>query len=200
MLAQAESKGDREACNAIHEEHLRLNCQKSVDGKRLQTMSVSGQISPEFCQTLHEDFRSACKKTYRDTSDTQTYQNAIAGSDATLCENIYATEQRNACVDAILFQKAMKTSDSTLCESMRDAQKRMSCLTATVRQTDTNAFQLIVAQGNVDECEKIQDVSLKNQCHDMILMKYARENKDYSVCSSLRNTGLQFPCVQMTKQ
>ncbi len=199
MLAQAESGEDRDACNAIHEEHLRLNCQKSVDEKRLQSMNKSGSVSPEFCQTLHEDFRSECKKTYRDMSDTNTYNTALQDGNTNACESIYATELRNTCVDTVLFQKAMKSSDSTLCESMRDAPKKMACLTATVRQTDTNAFQLIVAQGDIAACENIQDMGLKNQCHDMILMKLARENKDYSICSSLRNTGLQFPCIQMTK-
>ncbi len=200
VLVEAEKTIDQLVCARIHEENLRINCQKTVDEKRLKAASASGEISPDFCQSLHENFRAACKKNFRETNDANLYNGAVQSKNTMGCDGIYNEDTRDACRDVIILQKALINTDSISCSDIKNQEKKLYCMSSTVRRADSNAFQEIVAKGSIDECEKIQDTNLKNQCHDMIIMKMAREQKDATVCASLRNTGMQFPCVQMTKQ
>lgn len=198
-LARAESSVDSMVCGGIHEENLRVHCQKMIDEKRLTLANASGSLSPELCQSLHEDLRQACKKNLRETNDTQAYNTATQSHDMLGCDGIYNDTIRDSCRDAIALEKALTEGESTTCNDIRNPEKKLYCMSSTVRRSDSIAFQQIVAQGSIEACDTIHDSTLKDQCHDMVLMKIAREQKDSTVCASLRNTGMQFPCVQMTK-
>lgn len=195
IFSRAEANNDTTMCEKISDENLRLQCREILEQAQFQNAMNSWVIlDTAFCRTFSGSVREKCEARIVYVTDAELYQKALVSKLISDCDRIGDSKMVVRCKDTLSFEMAMRDGEIDLCEALIDEEKKVYCRETITAQRDATLYKSITAWGQVDQCESIQSVTLREQCHDIIIMREVRVNQDIAACDSLYNTGMIFWC------
>jgi hypothetical protein len=101
---------------------------------------------------------------------------------------------QDTCNDTIQLKEAMNTKNKTKCDEIRSSNKKEYCNNQLSKLDDVTLYKTSIASGNIEKCNDITTVNLKNKCRDTIIINSVRSTGDTALCESLTNTGIINTC------
>jgi hypothetical protein len=101
---------------------------------------------------------------------------------------------QDTCNDTIQLKEAMNTKNKTKCDEIRSSNKKEYCNNQLSKLDDVTLYKTSIASGNIEKCDGIVTVNLKNKCRDTIIINSVRSTGDTALCESLTNTGIINTC------
>lgn len=193
----AGEKNDKASCRSITDENIRMSCLETIEKVLFAQATASGSVMSDLCATFESSVKTECEHSIVAKNDTSTYREAMTNKDLSSCDTITDEKLHIVCRDTILFQKAVSESNRDLCTQISDSAKATSCKTNLNSRSDAIKFQSLVATGTLDDCDTIVSLPLRNQCHDMVIIRNVRDTKDTTLCDMLIATGTMDRCTKM---
>jgi hypothetical protein len=198
---RAEEAWDTNLCKEIQDETIQSQCMKSIDETKLESHIASGSLDISFCDSISDSTLLAeCKKKIMTEKDSEFYREAIANTTLVKCDNITDTVTRSKCRDAVLFDLALKEWNLDYCSSIEENEKSEFCRRSLLGRQDVSRYQQFVRTGNLESCNELTVIQMKNQCRDTIIYAKVRETRDETLCELLYNTGITEQCREMVSE
>ncbi len=159
--------------------------------------------------SLTKENQSFTSDTVDEKLDESTVINAVETMNIDLCNTIKNEDQKFYCKgkvnDQILMSQAETEVSLDLCSEIVDADTKSKCeilvnekISQQEKAEELKADQEKLAEieqgDDVEKCNEIEDLSLKNQCETNIYLKKARDLKDPQYCDKITDENLQEMC------
>lgn len=187
---EASVSGDVTKCATILDVHERQNCESVIYLKTAVSQGNESQCS----QITNEALRRKCLESSLRQSDNEVKTQAISQSSPELCTSIQNVKEKESCFDQVHLKIALRDKKPDLCEQIFTAHIRDNCLRTVVPS-------LAVKQMDVKLCDKLSADAAREQCYtsvrmviDKEILKKVRENKDTSLCITIRDERLKAAC------
>lgn len=199
ILKKAEEKWDKTLCDSISESGSIVYCQESIDAKTLKIAQENQTLSPLLCNSLSQKYREICTSWLAQLNEKQIQSDAIRDNNVEWCELLSLESEKQNCLDILYLKQAIVQKDANLCESITQAEKKDYCQKMFEKQNTTQLFKEYIGTNNLEWCQTLSDLSLKNKCNDVVVISLARINKDWKICDSLTNTWMITNCQKVAQ-
>lgn len=199
-LAQstAFARMDKTLCAKIENKTQQLYCREEIDSRVFSSLIETQTATEITCGSLETKYRERCLTSITRIDDNASLQEAIRTDTLELCKKLSTEELKYTCFDAILMKRALVSGDKNNCDYIHDEEKKSTCLARTTIQDDNEIFKQAVTDKKLSLCQTIENMALKNRCHDSVTLLLIRETKDATLCDTLTNTGTIASCKKMT--
>ncbi len=199
MLKKAEEKWDKTLCDSISESGSILYCQESIDAKTLKIAQENQTVSPLLCNSLSQKYREICTTWLTQMNEKQIQNDAIRDNNQEWCELLSLESEKQNCLDILYLKQAIVQKDANLCESITQGEKKDYCQKMFEKQNIAELFKEYIGTNNLEWCQTLSDLSLKNKCNDVVVVSLARINKDWKLCETLTNTWMITNCQKVAQ-
>jgi hypothetical protein len=196
-FAEAEYMKNSALCISIQDATLRSQCSDSIDNINLSERIASGSLDKVFCETLGGEVKNKCFLRIQRKNDSLLYETALTSRLLSDCDSIDDKKLRLQCRDALIFEKAIRDENMDLCATISDEEKSQYCQKSLLARSEKSLYLEIVSTGDITSCDRLQTKSLKEQCHDVILISLVRTNQNKQLCQRLYNTGMLSSCESL---
>lgn len=191
------SGATKDLCDEISDEHTRSQCKTDIDTRNYQARSASGTLDEAFCMSLSDELQRTCRARISRTNDQDTYRQALASKDISLCNTITVEALKNQCRDTLILEIAIREKNADYCENILDSEKSSFCKKSLSNQNEALLYQTIISQWDITKCSILTIDSYKHQCHDVLTIALVRTSADTTHCQSLYNTGMIASCEKI---
>lgn len=151
-------------------------------------VASGGEVGEDEVIEMDSDAVSLSTVTYSGSSATgaDLFNTAVNSKDEDGCKKLSKKEDREMCLDKILYSSALAQLKIELCEDISDTETKKLCV-ADVSE------QVLARVSNLAGCERIKDAPLKKKCEDR--MGILENPKSESECAKLEEPKLRMECV-----
>jgi len=189
---------DKFLCDAISDATQAQYCRENIDEQKLANLIETKTATDKNCKSLEPKYQDSCVAAIARVDDNSILQSAVTDDNLEACQKLSTDELQYVCFDTILLKRALSSGDKNLCDYVRDETKKASCVSYTKSQDDNEIFKTAIIEKNLEMCTTIMDVSLKNRCHDSVILLQVRDTKNAALCDSLINTATIESCKKST--
>lgn len=189
---------DKFLCDVISDEVQAQYCRENIDEQKLVNLIETKTATDKSCKSLELKYQDSCVAAIARVDDNSILQSAVTDDNLEACQKLSTDELQYVCFDTILLKRALSSGDKNLCDYVRDETKKASCVSYTKTQDDNEVFKTAIIEKNLEMCTTIVNTSLKNRCHDSVILLQVRDTKNASLCDSLINTGTIESCKKST--
>ena len=198
-LALAEEQQDKSLCDAITESGSQTYCYNSIDASRLETILSEKSATEPLCQTLEWEYQEKCIASIVRAQNQDLYVQAVQQGNGDNCELITNETEKTLCLDIVHLKHALVVKDLAECDQITQWDKKSYCQKVIGKQDEIIQFKEYVSSNNMNGCNSLTDLALKNKCHDTVTLALARSQKDETLCDSLTQTGMIATCKKIAQ-
>ena len=196
------SKKNSESCKKINDIELKENCLSTLIFEKIWEDNFSWSIN--ICKELSKENKEYCisqiTQKWSWEWDANILEKALKSNKIEDCMEIKNISLAQWCKDTINIQLALENKDETKCDWVSDVKKKESCKATFSNEDDKKYFQDAIDTSNIALCEKIKNISMKNQCKDTLIFKSSIASKDKNKCSRILDSPLRSDCEKLLSQ